>query len=267
MNRSITGGLLALCLLLSLPGRADHVPGHPKLEWGPAVALITTPDYIGSSHSQSYLLPFPYIKYRGKILVIDDGVEARLFDKPGLLLSVSGNGNLPSPEQNDERAGMDKLEASVELGPSLEYRLFDFEEDALWLEIPLRLAVTASKNISAIGKVFTPRLAWRKPAIGKYDWKLRLAAGPIYADKDFLDHVYAVDASEVTATRSEYAAQAGYNGFRIDFTWSRRFGQFWFGGFMRHDNLAGSVIEDSPLVSQTRSFTAGLSLAWVISEK
>lgn len=268
MTKTLASGLLAFSLtLFSAPGLADHVPGHAKLEWGPAVALISTPDYLGSRNSQTYLVPFPYIKYRGKILRIDDGVEARLLRKPDLVLSISGNGNLASPAKNDEREGMDKLDASVEFGPSLEYRLLDNTDNSLWFELPLRFAVTVGKNVAPIGKVITPRLAWRKPAIGKYDWKLRLAAGPIYADKDFLDHVYAVAPSEVTATRSAYSAQSGYNGFRIDFTYSRRIGKYWLGGFIRHDNLAGSVIEDSPLVSQTQNLTAGVSLAWVISEK
>ena len=264
MNKFFAGCLLCL----SLPVLADHIPEHPaKLEWGPALALISTPDYIGSKNRVNYLVPFPYIKYRGDILRIDDGVEARLFKQPDLVLSVSGNGSLPSPEQSEERAGMDKLDASVEFGPSLEYRLLDNAASSLWLELPLRLAVTVSKNVAAFGKVFTPRLAWRHPAVGKYDWKLRLAAGPIYADKDFLDHYYAVSTSEATLARPAYSAEAGYNGFRLDFTYSRRIGKYWLGGFIRHDSLAGSVIEDSPLVSQSQNLTAGISLAWVISEK
>jgi len=268
MNKILPTCLLGLGLLcLSMPARADHVPGHAKLEWGPAIGLITTPDYIGSRSSQNLLVPFPYIKYRGKILRIDDGVEARFFDKPDWILSISGNGSLPGPKKNDERIGMDKLDPSVEFGPSLEYRLIHNDDNSLWLELPLRLAVTVAKNVSYFGKVFHPRLAWRKPAAAKYDWKLRLSAGPLYADKKFLDHFYAVAADEVTPTRSEYSASAGYAGFRSDFTFSRRFGKYWLGGFIRHDSLIGSIIEDSPLVSQKQSLTAGISIAWVISEK
>ncbi len=261
--------LLILFILASigLPALADqHLPPD-KFEWGPALALIHAPDYPGSRHSQNYLLPFPYLKYRGKILRIDDGVEARLFHQPGLLLSVSGNGSLPSPKQNDERQGMPSLDASVEFGPSLEYRLHQGEGQSLWLELPLRVALTVSQKPTMFGRVFTPRLAWRKPALDKYSWKLRLAAGPLYASKDFLDHYYAVAADEATPTRAQYSAQSGFNGFRTDFTFSRRIGELWLGGFIRHDSLAGSVIEDSPLLSQTSNVTAGVSLAWVISER
>ncbi len=266
-KHSIIALLLCAQLLTGQMARADHQPGHPKIEWGPALALIHTPDYLGSSHSQTLLVPFPYLKYRGDILRIDDGIEARLFKKPGLVLSVSGNGSLPSTSQDNERSGMADLDALVEFGPSLEYRLLDEAEHSLWLELPLRQAISLGQSISTVGRVLTPRLAWRKADPGKFDWKLRLALGPIYADRNYLNHFYAVGAEDVTATRAEYQADSGgYHGFRIDFTYSRRIGTFWLGGFIRQDSLSGSVIENSPLVSQHENLTAGISLAWVISE-
>ncbi len=256
-------------LLTSLAAPALLADSHaplPKFEWGIGAAALSLPDYRGSSRSQQSLLPFPYIKYRGKRLLIDDGIEARLFEIPDLLLSISGNGALPPPDDTPERAGMPRLDASIELGPSLEYRFFRDDFHSLWLELPLRFAVAIGSDNKQIGQVFTPRLAWRKPAHYKDDWKLRLAGGPLFADADFHRYFYEVEPAYASAERPAYDAEKGFSGWRLDFTFSRRLDGYWFGGFVRYDNLSGSVIEDSPLVTDSAQIMAGVSLAWVIGE-
>ena len=40
--------------------------GLAKLEWGVGLVALTTPDYIGSPLTQNLVVPFPYLKYRGK---------------------------------------------------------------------------------------------------------------------------------------------------------------------------------------------------------
>jgi MipA family protein len=246
---------------------ADNVEGLPKLEWGIGLVQFSMPEYRGSSVRNNQLLPFPYLKYRGKKLRVDDGVEGRLFNTPDLLLSISGNGSLPSSNKDSERAGMEDLDATLEFGPSLELRLQSTDNSSLWLELPLRFAFSMGNKIEAIGKTFHPRLAWRWPAKNKYNWKLRVAGGPLYADADYHAYFYNVDSSEVTAERAEYSAATGYSGMRLDFTFSRRIQKWWLGGFIRYDDLRGSEIEDSPLVTDNTSWTAGLSLAYIISER
>ena len=49
-------------------------------------------------------------------------------------------------------------------------------------------------------------------------------------------------------------------------TLTRRFPRWWVGGFLRYDTLAGSVIEDSPLVRQSDAVSVGLALSWVFRE-
>jgi outer membrane scaffolding protein for murein synthesis (MipA/OmpV family) len=246
---------------------ADHVPGHSRLEWGVGLAQLWLPDYRGSSHQQSRLLPFPYLKYRGERLQIDDGIEGRLFKTPDILLSISGNGSLPTSDDNPERVGMDDLDATVELGPSLEIRLRHDNSSSLWLEMPLRFAYTLGSSIAPIGRIFQPRIAWKRPASRKYNWKLRAVGGPMFADDEFHGYFYNVAAHEVTPQRSEYTADSGYSGFRFDFSYSRRIDKWWLGGFFRYDNLDGSEIESSPLVSENESFSAGISLGYIISER
>lgn len=257
---------LPLCLL-SCSLFADHETGHATLEWGLGVASLTHPDYRGSTRDQNRVLPLPYIKYRGNRLRVDDGIEGRLFKTPDLLLSLSGNGSLPSSNSNPERAGMEKLDATVEIGPSLEYRFMHNEKSSLWLELPLRFALNVEDSFDSIGSVFHPRLAWRIPALSKFEWKLRLAGGPLYADENYNGYYYNVNSSEVTTERPAFTAQDGFAGYRFDFTYSRRIDKYWFGGFVRYDNLSASEIEDSPLVTTDSNWTAGLGFAWVFSEK
>ncbi len=259
--------VLLLTSLAATPLWADSHRPLPRFEWGLGAALLSLPDYRGSSRIQQSLLPFPYVKYRGKRLRVDDGVEARLFEVPGLLLSISGNGALAPPGDTPERNGMPGLDTTLELGPSVEYRLMQREDHSLWLELPLRFAIAIGNDNKQIGQVFSPRLAWRKPARYKNDWKLRLAGGPLYATADFHRYYYQVDPAYATPVRPAYDAGKGFSGWRLDFTFSRRLDGWWFGGFMRYDNLSGSVIEDSPLVSETGQLMLGISFARILGEQ
>ncbi len=263
---SIFFRLLPVLLLSVCSVNADHTPQHAKFEWGVGMVAFTTPDYRGASQHDNYLLPFPYLKYRGERLRVDDGIEGRLFKSPDLLLSISGNGSFPSSNDNPEREGMDELDATVEFGPSLEYRLLHTPTNSIWLELPLRFAFSIGDEIGDIGKVLHPRLAWRRPALGKEDWKLRLAGGPLFADEDNHSYYYGVEEHESTANRPVYNAKSGYSGFRIDFSYSRRIDNLWLGGFIRHDDIRNSVFEDSPLVTTSSNWMAGIGIAWIISE-
>ncbi|MFV2031647.1 MAG: MipA/OmpV family protein [Gammaproteobacteria bacterium] len=239
----------------------------PKFELGVSLLSLSAPHYRGSAHSTGYLLPVPYIKYRGDWLRIDEGVEGRLFDSENLVLSISGNGSLPVDDDNPERVGMAQLKANVEIGPSLEYRIRQGERDSLWFELPLRLALTIESSPQNIGRVLHPRLAWRLPSRNKNEWKLRFAAGPLYASKRYHDYYYSVDAADALPARPAYQAEAGYSGIRADFTYSKRFGAYWLGGFVRYDSLKDSVVEDSPLVTDTTNWMAGIAFGWVFLEK
>ena len=261
------GAVLLLAASYALqPLQADHYPGHAKLEWGLGMVALSAPDYLGTSRSQNRFLPFPYIKYRGDFLYIDEGIEGRLFQSPNLLLAISGNGSLPSPDDNPEREGMHELDATFELGPSLEYRAWYDGPHEIWLELPLRYGFRINGSLDSIGRTVNPRFSWRQNAQQKFDWKLEFTAGVLYADDRFHGYFYNVDADEITANRPAFAADGGRSGLRFDFTYSRRFGQAWLGGFFRYDNLDSSEIESSPLVNELDNLTAGISLAWIFSE-
>ena len=239
----------------------------PKFELGVSLAAFHLPHYRGAAGSTNYLIPIPYLKYRGERFKIDNGVEGILPLSEDLILSISGNASMSVNDNSPERAGMETLKASLEIGPSLDYRLYTYQQGNLWLELPLRLAVTFESNPQAIGRVFHPRLAWNKQYRKKGDWNLRLAAGPMLATGEYHDYYYSVDSVDALPTRPAFQAGGGYSGFRIDFTYSRQFDELWLGGFVRYDSLNGSVIENSSLVSKNSSWTSGIALTWVFIKR
>lgn len=258
--------LTSLILLLAVPPVFADDHKLPKLELGVSLGALNIPDYRGSRHSSTLIFPLPYIKYRGEQLKVDEGVQGIFFDSKDLVVSISGNGTLPVDDDNPERVGMAELDATLEIGPSLDYRL-THGEGQWWIELPLRLAFTLNSDFEHIGQVFQPRLVWRKPARRLYEWKLRAAFGPIYATGEFHDYYYRVNADEVLVDRPAYDADGGFSGVRGSFTYSKRFGEFWLGGFVRYDSLSDAVVEDSPLVSESSAWMAGIAFGWIFSDQ
>jgi len=89
----------------------------------------------------------------------------------------------------------------------------------------------------------------------------------VYSGDEYHDYFYSVESAEVAAGREFYQADGGFSGYRAEFTYSKRFGRYWLGGFLRYDNLRGSEIDDSPLVSEKESWLGGVALAWVFHER
>ena len=258
--------LLSLAMLLLATGlRAQEA--LPRLELGVGLFALNAPDYRGSSESSTYLLPVPYIKYRGDRVRVDEGADGIIFESPSLLFTLSGNLSVPVDSDTPEREGMDELDALIEFGPSLNWRFWRGERSAWWLDLPLRLAYTVDGNFEQIGYVFQPRLSWRLPSRRLGEWKLRFNFGPLYASDVYHNYYYAVGPEDVTPTRPAFEADGGFSGARAEFTYSRRIGGYWLGGFLRYDSLRHSEIEDSPLVSETASWMGGIALAWVFHEE
>jgi hypothetical protein len=101
-------------VLLLLTSSAIAQGPLPRLELGAGLFALSAPDYRGSSETSTYLLPVPYIKYRGERLRVDEGAQGVIFESEDLLLTLSGNLSLPADDDTPEREGMDELEAIIE---------------------------------------------------------------------------------------------------------------------------------------------------------
>ena len=257
--------LVSLILLLLTSNTLAQGP-LPRIELGAGLVALNAPDYRGSSEDSNYLLPLPYIKYRGDRLRVDEGAQGVIFESEDLLFTLSGNLSLPADDDTPEREGMDELDTIIEIGPALNYRFYRLQRSAWWIDMPFRFAYTVDGELDNIGWVFQPRLSWRKPALRLGEWKLRFNIGPLYANDEYHAYFYSVDSADATNTRPAFEADGGFSGYRSEFTYSKRIGQYWLGGFLRYDDLSNSEFEDSPLVSETGSWIAGIALAWVFYE-
>ena len=261
MRQILVPVLTALCLLPP----AAHATELPRWELGLGLAGLTVPDYRGSDKQRGYLLPLPYVQYRGEIFRIDrEGAHGRLFDSERVQLELSVAAGPPARDGNNgARQAMPDIDPTFEAGPSLEIYL---TRDRRWqLQLPWRAVVaTDLSHAEGIGWVFAPSLNYRTR--NNNGWGGGVAVGPLYASEEYHDYYYEVAPVFATATRQAYDAPGGYSGSRVTLSASRRFPDFWVGAFARYDALSGAAFEDSPLVKKKSSFMAGVGIAWVLAE-
>jgi outer membrane protein len=242
----------------------------PRWEVGLGIGALGIPDYRGADQRHDYVLPLPYVQYRGEVFRIDrEGAHGRLFVSDRMKLEVSLAAGPPAKSgQNEARAGMPDLDPTVEAGPSLQISLArNATRDRLWsLQLPLRAAAAVNLHqLRRIGWIFAPNLSYEASNV-RGGWDLGIAAGPLYASARYHEYYYEVAPAFATPARPAYDARGGYSGSRLTLTASRRFPQYWVGAFARYDNLSGAVFADSPLVKRKDSFMAGVGIARILAQ-
>jgi outer membrane protein len=247
---------------------SDAGVGEPLWELGLGLAALRFPDYRGSDQTSSYLLPLPFVAYRGRFLRADrDGARAILFAGRRVVVDLSLAASVPTRSKNsDARQGMPDLPGTFEIGPNLNVELWQSEDRKLKLDLrlPLREAITLQSSPRAIGLTFSPNLNLDVRGFAGR-WNLGMHAGPLYADRRYHEHFYGVAPEFATAARPAYDAPGGYAGWRATMAFSRRFGNAWLGGFLRYDDLHGAAFAPSPLVRRETSVTAGFGVSWIFA--
>ncbi len=254
--------LLILLLAFVAPVAAERLP---LWEAGIGVAPVSFPHYRGSSEQEVYLLPLPYLIYRGDAFQIDrGGARGLLVDTPRFTVDVSADGAVPVASGDEgARAGMADLDPVFEIGPSAKW-LLHRRNDVEWqLRMPVRAGVaTDFRSAKHIGWKAHPMLAV-DIRNGPGGWNLGMSAGPQFASRDYHGYYYDVARADAAATRPAYRASAGYSGTALQFSASRRFRDWWVGAFLRYEYLGGAAFEGSPLVETRQAVTGGLGVAWV----
>lgn len=259
----------AICVAAA--GSAANADERPLWEAGVGAGALVLPDYRGSDESRAYLLPVPYLVYRGKFLKADrSGVRARFFDGDRVKLELAVNATQPvSSSNNRAREGMPNLKGSFEIGPSLSINLArsDDARVRLDLRVPVSTGVTIGGGWRGIGWQASPRLNLDIEDPGGYaGWKLGLAAGPIFQNRQRAAYFYDVPEQFARPDRPAYRSSAGYAGTQFIAALSRRFESYWVGGFVRADTLSGATFESSPLMRKKNYLAAGIGLAWVFGK-
>lgn len=240
---------------------------RPLWELGLGVAGLQLPDYRGSDQSRAYLLPLPYLVYRGTFLKADrDGARALLLESERVKVDVSVAASTPArSKDNVARQGMPNLPGTFEIGPNANITLFGSAESKprLDLRLPLRAAITLQRSPKGVGATFSPHLNLDLDSVAG-GWNVGLLIGPQFGDRRYHQQYYSVDAAYATPQRAAYSARGGYAGWDAIAATTRRFGNMWVGAFVRYDNLRGAVFEDSPLVRRSSGVSAGFGVSWIL---
>lgn len=260
--------VVAACLQWQAVAFAEE---QPLWELGAGIFSVQLPAYRGSVESSKDVLPVPYVIYRGEHLKADkDGVRGVLFDSDLFEINLSVAASPPIYSSNVKvRRDMPDLPASLELGPSMDIKLWESpgHDAKLRLFLPVRAAVTLEGDPKSIGWQFTPRLNLdlENPA-GWQGWTLGMVGGPIFGSGEQHAYFYGVAPQYSTSDRPAYEAPAGFAGFQLLSALWKRFPSFWVGGFVRYDNVRGAVFENSPLVTQKSGFAGGIAISWILGQ-
>ena len=259
-------------VLLGLATVGARAEQRPLWEVGAGAAALGFPDYRGSNERQFWLLPFPYLIYRGEFLQADERRMRGLFFKTDQVeLDASINGSVPVDSgKNDARRGMPNLDGTLEIGPGLNVKLMETGDRRTRVELRLPVRVVFASDFSHtrhVGWVFQPQVnADIRDPLGNAGWKLGLLAGPVFSDQRYNRYFYAVEPDFATAARPAYNASGGYGGIQMIAALSKRYREFWIGAFVKWDSVHGAVFANSPLVKDKQGVAAGLSIAWIFGE-
>ena len=233
--------------------------------------ITRMPHYRGSDEHHLYVLPLPYVIYRGKIVQADrDGVRGIFVANRHFESSLSVNGNPPVSSDNEARQGMPDLGAVGEVGPSLKWFFQERGSPRGWC---LRTALRAAASLDdghlsyrglhgGLNLLYDDSSRWDTARI-RYGVNL----GVDLADTRYNRYFYGVAEEYRRPNRSAYAAAGGYGGCGLSAYAARRITRsFSIGLFARWDNLAGAVFEDSPLVRRENDLILATALIWRIAE-
>jgi MipA family protein len=257
---------LCCCGFTTRNVRAEQLP---LWEVGAGFAAIDFPVYRGSSERRAYLLPVPYLSYNGEFLKISrERARALFFKRDRVELDVSVNGSVPAKSSDTvARRGMPDLEATLEVGPSLNIHLYHDEDRHTLLDVRLPWRAAFATNLQHfydIGWLFQPQLDLDLKDISHRGWNMGFVVGPIFADRRYHQYFYNVDPQYATPTRPAYTAHGGYSGTQFIWALSKRYPGYWSGGFMKWDDLSRAAFVDSPLVTSKRYFTIGWAITWIL---
>lgn len=269
MQKIMRDALMVVLVLFAMPSLAKEAP---LWEAGAGIGYVDFPDYRGSDERHRYVLPVPYLVYRGDFLKVDrEKVRGLFFKNDYAELDVSLSASVPvKSSDNEARRGMPDLDPTFEIGPSLNFFLLRSDARKMYLDLRLPVRPVIATDFSHtryVGYVFQPQLNLDVRDLGGHTgWNLGLAAGPIFGDKRYHDYFYGVSSAYATPTRPAYTARGGYAGSQFIAALSKRYPKYWVGGFVKWDTVQGAVFEDSPLVRKKQNITGGFAISWIFAE-
>ncbi len=267
--------ILSLLVALLVPGvvRSEEPPEKPLWEFVLFNGAAAIPHYRGSDEHSWYVVPLPYLIYRGEFLRINrEGLRGVFLDTEHFETSISLSG-APPVDDNDAREGMPDLDAMFEVGPALKWHPFGRDpKNSLYFRLASRAAFSADvddgPDVSYEGLKYSLNFICENNSLfEEYDLGFGFNAGVDFSNSELHGYFYDVPTKYVRPERPFHEADGGYSGFSIAASLSKKLNdRFSLGFYSRWDNLSGAVYEDSPLVKKDDNFTVGAALVWKIME-
>ena len=264
---------LAPLVALSLAGLLSGAQARdlPKWELGLGLADVSLPDYRGSDERRQFVVPTPYLVYRGDTVKADrEGTRAQLWSVGDAHLDIYLGGSLPvSSSRNQARTGMAPLQSVLDIGPALDIKLSESADERrlIKLRVPAFYGLTLSSPRRGLGWQSNPAIhVYDRDVMGWSGWNSSVATGPMFATGQRNAYLYNVKDSEATPERPAYRSHGGYAGWMLSASLSRRFEQFWVGAYARYENLSNASYADSPMVRSRQYLAGGLAFIWVLGE-
>lgn len=228
------------------------------------------PHYRGSEEYKTYILPIPYIEYRGEFFRTDrEGAHGIFYESENFQTTLSAYGNPPVEEGGDAREGMDELDPLVELGPAIKWYPKGRRSEAFfYLHATTRAVISINLPDSFKSRYQgihgTLSLVHVDHALFlRRDWQSRLTVGIDLTDSLYNGYFYDVAEGDVFPGRPAYNAGGGYGGMFLSGSLLKKFTErLSVSGYARWENLKGAVFEDSPLVETDHNFSVGAMLVW-----
>jgi MipA family protein len=276
LNKIIYKSLTILIFLMIFNGAvfSEENGQYPLWEFGLFNAAARLPHYRGSDEYKWYVLPLPYIIYRGDIIRADrESIRGIFYDSEHFETNISLYGNPPVSSDNKVREGMSSLDAIFEVGPAIKwYILGRHPMDSLYVRLALRAAYSLgfdhALNISYQGLRSGLNLIYfNQSSFEKYGLSYGLNAGIDFSNRQLHSYFYDVGREDVRPGRPRYKSDSGYSGFSIAGTLQKKLtDNLSLGFYSRWDNISGAVYDDSPLVRRDNNFIIGTALIWKIAE-
>lgn len=252
--------LLVLSSTHALAGN-DYSKSLPVWEIGGGLGTLSFPHYPGADQSQTLILPFPLVVYRGDTVRADrGGLKGILYDGGNTVVDVSIRGSLPvNSEDNRARQGMADLDPTLEIGPQVSFTLLKNDHNQLRFRLPVRTVISVGSGVRHQGNVFNPNFRWDHQINSNFGITTR--ASLRFGDGKWHDYFYTVSAADALVTRPIYDAPGGFSGSSLSLSGTYKTGDWRLGMALGLEWLSGAAFEASPLVKDDQAWFVGLVLS------
>jgi outer membrane protein len=243
----------------------------PLWELGLFSGVASIPHYRGSDESETYLLPLPYMIYRGeRIQASREGLRGVLYQSDYLESSLSFSGNPPVDSDNDARRGMEELDLLLEGGPALQWYPLGYDPlHRFYFRLAGRAVFSFSEgfDVDYQGLRATLDLVYRKRHfLGVSDLTGSIKTGVEASNQRYNRYFYDVTEKDVLEDRAAFSSGEGYAGANLSANLLKRINErFSVGVIGRWDNIAGTPYVNSPLVREENTYILGVAIIWEIA--